>query len=64
MSAHWMDETVLGNRAKLNMSNNPAKLTLHSVSAHDAGFYKCRVDFSRQPTKTTRINLHVIGKTI
>ena len=56
-----MDETVLGDRARLNISHNPAQLHLKPVFAEDAGFYKCRVDFSRHPTKTTRVHLHVIG---
>ncbi|XP_066978327.1 neural cell adhesion molecule 1-like isoform X2 [Macrobrachium rosenbergii] len=57
---HWVDETVLGSRATLDVDVTPAKLVVSDIRASDAGLYKCRVDFRRQPTKTTRVNLSVI----
>lgn len=59
--AHWVDETVLGTRASLDVASSPARLRLTDIKAADAGLYKCRVDFRRQPTKTTRVSLAVIG---
>ncbi|XP_071523294.1 protein turtle homolog B-like isoform X2 [Panulirus ornatus] len=58
--SHWVDETVLGTRATLDVTGNPARLRLTDVRPSDAGHYKCRVDFRYQPTKTTRVNLQVI----
>ncbi|XP_042888534.1 nephrin-like [Penaeus japonicus] len=58
--AHWVDETVLGTRASLDVASSPARLRLTDIKAADAGLYKCRVDFRRQPTKTTRVSLAVI----
>ncbi|XP_050693474.1 nephrin-like [Eriocheir sinensis] len=57
---HWVDETVLGTRATLDVSASPARLLLRDVKARDSGYYRCRVDFRYQPTKTTRVSLHVI----
>lgn len=61
LGAHWVDETVLGTRASLDVASSPARLRLTDIKAADAGLYKCRVDFRRQPTKTTRVSLAVIG---
>ncbi|ROT85661.1 putative hemicentin-1-like [Penaeus vannamei] len=60
LGAHWVDETVLGTRASLDVASSPARLRLTDIKAADAGLYKCRVDFRRQPTKTTRVSLAVI----
>ncbi|KAK8394372.1 hypothetical protein O3P69_006518 [Scylla paramamosain] len=57
---HWVDETVLGTRATLDVSASPARLLLRDVHARDSGYYRCRVDFRYQPTKTTRVSLYVI----
>ncbi|KAK3860145.1 hypothetical protein Pcinc_033786 [Petrolisthes cinctipes] len=56
----WEDETVLGSRSVLDVSQSPAHLNLKDVKASDAGRYRCRVDFRTQPTKTTRVELRVI----
>nr|XP_045612714.1 uncharacterized protein LOC123767187 [Procambarus clarkii] len=58
--SHWVDETVLGTRARLDVSASPARLVLSDVRVSDAGRYKCRVDFRYEPTKTTRVNLDVV----
>ncbi|KAK4293020.1 hypothetical protein Pmani_034253 [Petrolisthes manimaculis] len=58
----WEDETVLGSRSVLDVSQSPAHLNLKDVKASDAGRYRCRVDFRTQPTKTTRVELRVIGE--
>ncbi|CAL4120152.1 unnamed protein product, partial [Meganyctiphanes norvegica] len=59
-SRHWVDETALGVDVQFDVSHKPALLRLGSVRAKDQGFYKCRVDFSKQATKTTRVRLTVI----
>ncbi|KAK7073996.1 hypothetical protein SK128_004911 [Halocaridina rubra] len=58
--SHWMDDSVLGSRALLDVTVTPAELLITDVKASDAGLYKCRVDFRRQPTKTTRVSLSVL----
>ena len=35
---------------------------LSALEVGDGGQYLCRVDFLRQPTKTTRVSLEVAGK--
>ncbi|KAA0202412.1 hypothetical protein HAZT_HAZT011037 [Hyalella azteca] len=60
--SHWLDASVLSDRAGLILTDTTARLSISSVKLTDAGFYKCRVDFRRQATKTTRMALEVIGK--
>ncbi|KAK7025960.1 hypothetical protein SK128_022746, partial [Halocaridina rubra] len=58
--SHWIDDSVLGSRASLDVNVIPAELKIIDIRESDAGLYKCRVDFRRQPTKTTRVSLSVI----
>ena len=60
----WSDKTVLQDRAILDVSSDPARLTVKDIRESDAGVYRCRVDFFRQPTKTTWVTLIVVGKMI
>jgi len=60
--SHWLDSTVLSDRAGLILSETTAKLSISPVSEKDKGLYKCRVDFRKQATKTTRVKLEVIGE--
>ncbi|XP_068217398.1 nephrin-like isoform X2 [Palaemon carinicauda] len=59
--SHWFDEDKLGMRAVLDVTASSAHLRLTSLHMSDQGFYKCRVDFKLQPTKTTRVSLNVVG---
>ncbi|XP_066940172.1 LOW QUALITY PROTEIN: nephrin-like [Macrobrachium rosenbergii] len=58
--SHWFDEDKLGMRAVLDVTASSAHLRLSSLHLSDRGFYKCRVDFKLQPTKTTRVVLNVV----
>lgn len=58
---HWWDADLLGSRAFFNAGSSP-HLLLQGLTSADAGLYKCRVDFQREPTRNTRINLTVVGK--
>lgn len=60
--SHWLDTSVLSDRAGLILTDTSARLSISPVHMSDAGLYKCRVDFRRQPTKTTRIVLQVISE--
>ena len=59
--SYWSDQKVLEDRASLDVSSDPARLTLRDLKEKDAGLYHCRVDFLAQPTKTTRVTLIVVG---
>ncbi|CRL07921.1 CLUMA_CG020866, isoform A, partial [Clunio marinus] len=41
-------------------SLNPAIFSISNLTADDKGIYRCRVDFTRTPTKNTKFNLSVI----
>ncbi|XP_050733298.1 synaptogenesis protein syg-2-like isoform X2 [Eriocheir sinensis] len=56
---HWWDADLLGSRAFFNAGSSP-HLLLQGLTSADAGLYKCRVDFQREPTRNTRINLTVV----
>ncbi|MCL4148666.1 UNVERIFIED_CONTAM: hypothetical protein GTU68_010197, partial [Idotea baltica] len=58
---HWWDADLLSSRAFFNAQSSPAHLLLRHVTPRDAGLYKCRVDFQREPTRNSRVNLTVIG---
>lgn len=61
MSArHWSDDDILEGRAFFRGDNNPGRLVLDNISPHDAGLYKCRVDFATAPTRISNILLDVI----
>ena len=60
--SHWLDSTVLSDRAGLILTENFARLSISPVHESDKGLYKCRVDFRKQATKTTRVKLEVIGQ--
>jgi hypothetical protein len=63
--SHWMDTSVFGhNRVVFDTSPGPEKsrLKIFNVSESDDGLYRCRVDFKASQTRTTRLNLTVVGK--
>ncbi|KAK4885040.1 hypothetical protein RN001_001311 [Aquatica leii] len=57
---HWSDEFLLDGRVHFRYEEDPAMLTINNVLHKDEGFYNCRVDFKRSPTRNTRLNLTVI----
>ena len=55
--------TGFGSRAYFRTTvQEPAVLALDDVKRHDAGVYRCRVDFHRGQSRSVRYNLTVIGK--
>ena len=66
-SSHWMDTNIFGhNRVVFDTSPGPenARLKIFNVSESDDGIYRCRVDFKASQTRTSRLNLTVVGKWI
>ena len=64
-SSHWMDTNIFGhNRVVFDTSPGPknARLKIFNVSESDDGIYRCRVDFKASQTRTSRLNLTVVGK--
>ena len=60
----WVNEKLLGqNRVSFDTQLSPASLKITNLTRGDAGLYRCRVDFTASQTRTSRINLRVIGKT-
>ena len=62
---HWVDTNLLGeNRVVFDTGPTPekARLKISNVSETDDGIYRCRVDFSASQTRTSRLNLTVIGR--
>ena len=63
--SHWVDTTLFKqNRVVFDTSPSPdkAKLKIFNVSESDDGLYRCRVDFKTSQTRTSRLNLTVVGK--
>ncbi|XP_012276028.1 hemicentin-2 [Orussus abietinus] len=54
------DSDVVGPRAYFVTVTKPATLSLHSVQLEDEGIYRCRVDFTKSPTRNFQVNLTVI----
>ena len=64
---HWIDTDLFGNnRVVFDTAPSPdkAKLKIFNVSEMDDGLYRCRVDFKASQTRTSRLNLTVVGKQI
>lgn len=61
-ASHWADDRALGGRAFFRAAGNASHLALERVQEADAGSFRCRVDFSRSPTRNSIVNLQVIGK--
>ena len=65
--SHWIDTNLFGhNRVVFDTSPGPSKarLKIYNVSEADDGLYRCRVDFKASQTRTTRLNLTVIGRKV
>lgn len=61
-TSHWSAGDALGARASLEVLSVPAQLVIKGLHERDEGLYYCRVDFRKQPTKTTRVVLIVVGE--
>ena len=62
-----MDTNIFGhNRVVFDTSPGPenARLKIFNVSESDDGIYRCRVDFKASQTRTSLLNLTVVGKWI
>ena len=65
--SHWIEATLFKqNRIVFDTSPSPdkSKLKIFNVSESDDGLYRCRVDFKMSQTRTSRLNLTVVGKKI
>ncbi|XP_011151736.1 synaptogenesis protein syg-2 isoform X2 [Harpegnathos saltator] len=59
-ASHWMDKEYLNDRAFFRTATEPATLNINHVQEKDEGEYRCRVDFTKSPTRNSRIHLTVI----
>ncbi|XP_026480006.1 hemicentin-1-like [Ctenocephalides felis] len=57
---HWSAPEVFGSRAHFRADGEPARLELQDARRHDAGVYRCRVDYRHTQTRSLRYNLTVI----
>ena len=61
-SKDWSDKKTLGGRAHFDIKSTPTSLVIDDIRDSDAGYYRCRVDFTQSPTRKARTNLTVISK--
>lgn len=59
---HWIEKSVLGTRAYFRTMSEPAALVIEGVEVTDEADYRCRVDFSRSPTRNYKLKLVVTGQ--
>ncbi|XP_015588753.1 synaptogenesis protein syg-2 isoform X3 [Cephus cinctus] len=59
-SSHWKDKEYLNERAYFSTVTEPAALNIDHVEERDEGEYRCRVDFTKSPTRNSRIHLTVV----
>ena len=52
----------MSGRAFFRGDHRPSRLVLDSVKDTDAAVYKCRVDYSKAPTRISNVVLEVIGE--
>lgn len=58
---HWQEKT-LESRAFFRTMTEPSTLSIDNIKEKDEGEYRCRIDYTRSPTKNLRVKLTVIGK--
>ncbi|KRT85297.1 Immunoglobulin, partial [Oryctes borbonicus] len=56
---HWQDGN-LDTRAFFRIMTEPSILSIDNITEKDEGEYRCRIDYSRSPTKNLRVKLTVI----
>ncbi|CAH0550167.1 unnamed protein product [Brassicogethes aeneus] len=59
LAKHWQ-EGVLGTRVFFRTMTEPATLSIDSVTEKDAGQYRCRIDYTKSPTRNFRSILSII----
>ena len=58
----WVNDKLLGqNRVRFDTQLSPASLKIRNVTEGDQGLYRCRVDFTTSQTRTSRMQLRIIG---
>ncbi|XP_046751044.1 synaptogenesis protein syg-2-like [Diprion similis] len=57
---HWKNPEYLNERATFKATTEPAHLNINRVEENDEGDYRCRVDFTKSPTRNSRVQLTVI----
>lgn len=61
LAKHWNK----GNdKVYFNTLRDPAALSIDVVSEEDDADYRCRIDFTRSPTRNHRVKLIVVGKSL
>lgn len=60
--SHWSDQTALNGRGFFQAKAKPAMFAIDAVKSSDTGLYRCRVDFQRNPTRNSKVNLTVISE--
>jgi len=60
LGARWSDDQQFGTRAYFQLSSSPAELRVENIKEHEAGLYRCRVDFKSAPTRNSLVNLTVL----
>lgn len=61
-ATHWREKTGLGERLNFKTDSSPTLLTINNVQEADEGYYRCRVDFMKSPTRNFKVHLTLIGK--
>ncbi|XP_066142755.1 neural cell adhesion molecule 2-like isoform X1 [Euwallacea fornicatus] len=56
---HWKDK-VIQSRGFYMMISEPSTLSIDNVVEEDEGEYRCRIDYSKSPTKNLRVRLNVM----
>ncbi|XP_046838237.1 synaptogenesis protein syg-2-like isoform X3 [Vespa crabro] len=59
-ASHWKDKEHLNEFTQFRMNTDPAMLVISDVEEKDEGDYRCRVDFTKSPTRNSRIYLTII----
>lgn len=61
-ASRWSDPSTLHDRGKFDPNGEPAMLAIEKVKNSDTGVYRCRVDFQKNPTRNSKVNLTVISE--
>lgn len=61
-ASRWSDPSTFHDRGTFEPNKVPAMLEIKSVRNSDTGVYRCRVDFQKNPTRNSKVNLTVISE--